>query len=317
MLNGFFQRIGAAVRRYPAESRLIGLGRSLIALAQIVLLAITPTSYLFVPLIGRPPAPDCTSPVRSLSLFCTFSFLELQVVAWVCVGLLVLVIIGPLPRLIGILHFWVALSVATSISLPDGGEAAAQAATMALIFAAVNDRRRTHWHPPTKHLEFTTGPLQAFAWAGGWLLRVQMAYIYFNSAIAKLPVEEWQTGTAVYYVLRGEFFGAQESLLPFVVELSGIPLIAAVASWGTIVVELSIAVLLLSPGRVRYLALVLCVGLHAGIILGIGLWTFAIVMMGAVTAAVQQPTSARGAMGRIAIWLRGRFPLPEVEQPSA
>ena len=57
-------------------------------------------------------------------------------------------------------------------------------------------------------------------------------------------------------------------------------------AWGAIAVELLIAVLLIQGPRIRRYALVLAVILHGSFIVTIGLLSFALIMIGAVLAAI-------------------------------
>lgn len=64
--------------------------------------------------------------VESLGLFCVMPREQLGLAKVLGIIILLLVISGPLPQLTGILHAWVAFSVATGISIPDGGDQSRQ-----------------------------------------------------------------------------------------------------------------------------------------------------------------------------------------------
>lgn len=202
---------------------------------------------------------------------------------FVVAGLL-LVASGYRPRWTAPLHWWLTFSVAAGISLPDGGEAVAQNVTFLLMFLCVNDRRRWHW---SRAMDSRAGPrlLNGLSYVTHWAIRVQMCYVYLNSSLAKLAVKEWSNGTALFYILRGENFGTAAPWSGPLIWVSGTALGALGLAWGTIAIEGLIAVSLVGrPLRQRW-SWRLCVMLHSGIALFLGLWSFGMIMVGAVTVA--------------------------------
>jgi len=280
------QRLAHAAARFDPETRVFGLARSGIAVGQLILLLWTPAAYLFVPVLGRDESLNCDAVITRLGMYCVLGDqIGLQAVQWILVAALILVAVGIFPRVTGVLHYYVTVSISASISLPDGGEAVAQVATFFLMLIAFGDRRWNHWISSKlsrNEPRFT----QALAWAASWGLRCQMAYIYASSAILKIGVDPWSDGTAVYYVAHGEFFGTANPLEPLVTSALDLPLLALSAAWGTIIAESSIAVLLLIPHRrAAKVALTLSATLHLVIIAVIGLWTFALIIVFAVVGA--------------------------------
>ena len=77
--------------------------------------------------------------------------------------------------------------------------------------------------------------------AAVFALRIQIAYIYLNSAIAKFPVDAWQDGTAMYYVARMENFGSVTVLGDFLRGLTNVPILTASITWGTMLCEIALA----------------------------------------------------------------------------
>ncbi|MCX5204972.1 hypothetical protein OG897_26390 [Streptomyces sp. NBC_00237] len=280
-----------SVRRFPAESRALGAGRTTIALAQASILLFTPASHLFVPVGGAETEVSCTPPVQSLSLYCLAESADRQFLNWVLLALLLIVASGILPRYTTVLHFWASLSIGQSISLPDGGDAVAQVVTFFLVLACANDRRTWHWQ------RSRTGPRdelrkgsvwQGLAWAGWWGVRLQVAYIYLNSALAKLPVGPWSEGSATYYVARMENFGAAGLLDELFRWTTGITIIALLSTWGTILAETLIAVFLVRRGSRQALAALISGALHVLIIVQIGIVSFGFIMVGAVVCAASR-----------------------------
>jgi antimicrobial peptide system SdpB family protein len=196
-----------------------------------------------------------------------------------------------------VLHFWIALSVNQSISLPDGGEAVAQVVTLLLVLVSCNDRRTWHWQRPAD-VQHRDSVWQGIGWAGHWGLRLQMAYIYLNASVAKTAVDDWSDGTALYYVFRGEYFGARGLFSQVFLWISANPFGALALAWGTILGEGLIALFILGGRRRQRLALALSLLLHVGIIVGIGLWTFGLIMIGGILAAAAPSLDPPAADGR-------------------
>ncbi|MBM7769771.1 MULTISPECIES: sporulation-delaying protein SdpB family protein [Glutamicibacter] len=285
MLTVTLQRIHNATQNYLGADRWVGTGRSLIAIAQLTVLCFTPTRFLFVPIAGETPKPQCDG-WKSLTAYCLGNEESRPWITVLLIAILLLVIVGIFPALTAVPHYWATISISTGISLPDGGEAAAQVITLFLVFLLIGDRRRSHWDSASLRTA-PQGPMLGFTWAAHWVIRLQMAWIYINAAIPKLSVQEWKDGTAIYYVTRGEFFGAPTHLQNAVHWVTSVPWLELSLTWGTIATELAIAYFLLfGKNRFRLVSLGLCVALHVGIIIVIGLWSFALVMIGGVVAAM-------------------------------
>ncbi|WP_329417141.1 sporulation-delaying protein SdpB family protein [Streptomyces sp. NBC_01268] len=283
--------IERSVRRFPAESRALGAGRSTIALAQASILLFTPASHLFVPVGATQAGVDCSAPVQAMSLYCLADTADRQFLNLVLLVLLLVVASGILPRYTTVLHFWASFSLSQSVSLPDGGDAVSQVVTFFLVLACANDRRTWHWQRPGG--KDRSGSLwQGLAWAGWWGVRLQVAYIYLNSAVAKLPVGPWAEGSATYYVARMENFGAAGLFADLFRWATGITVIALLSTWGTILAESLIALFLLRRASRQVVAAMISVALHLLIVLQIGIVSFGFIMVGAVLCAASRGIDA-------------------------
>ncbi|MGE7384635.1 sporulation-delaying protein SdpB family protein [Streptomyces sp. NPDC004126] len=290
-----------SVLRFPAESRALGAGRSVIALAQASVLVFTPASHLFVPVGGTETGADCSTAVQAASLYCVAGSADRQLVSLLVLALLLVVASGILPRFTTVLHFWASFSLGQSVSLPDGGDAVAQVVTFFLVLACANDRRTWHWQRPGGE-DRTGSPWQGLAWAGWWGVRLQVAYVYLNSALAKLPVGPWSEGSATYYVARMENFGAAGLFADLFRWATGITLVALLTTWGTVLAESVIALFLLRRGSRQVVAAVISGALHVLIIVQIGIVSFGFIMIGAVLCAASRGIDAYAPR------LRGRLP---------
>ncbi|MFF0165093.1 hypothetical protein [Streptomyces prasinus] len=303
-----------ALWRFPAESRALGVGRSTIALAQASIMIFTPASYLFVPVGADEIKVDCSTSAQAVSLYCLADSADRQLLNLLILAFLLIVASGILPRYTTVLHFWTSLSIGQSISLPDGGDAVAQVVTFFLILACANDKRTWHWQK-SDHGEGKGSVWQGIAWAGWWGVRLQVAYIYLNSALAKLPVDQWAEGSATYYVARMENFGAGGLFAELFRWSTSITLIALLSAWGTIFGESLIAFLLLRRGSRQTMAAAISTCLHLLIILQLGIVSFGFIMVGAVICAASRGIDANTPRWKDAL-ARARGSVPGGHSPT-
>lgn len=262
------------------------------------MLVFTPTDFLFVPVGESNASPKCDG-VGSVSAFCLVEGGR-QEIAWLLALGLLVVASGFLPRYTSVLHFWISLSVAQSIALPDGGEAAAQVVTFFIMIASANDRRLFHWTSGSGSMNHSRW--QGVSWAGSWGLRLQVAFIYLNSSLTKLSTDTWQDGSATYYVSRMVSFGASEPLADLYRDSMAISFVALATSWGTIAIEAIVALLIVRGKWAHPFALGLSSALHLGIMWQLGIFSFALIMLGAVlcstASGVERLLARRGRFWR-------------------
>ncbi len=158
-----------------------------------------------------------------------------------------------------------------------GGDSIALIATILITPMCLADERRWQWARPRRHMD-RNGRLVAYL--SFWALRLQIAYLYADSAIAKIGVTDWQNGSAFYYFVRDKMFGAAGPLAPIWMWLSDSSVTTLTITWGgAIVIELAIAVCMVLDARWRIIAFWLGLGLHALIFLSMGLFSFSLVMV--------------------------------------
>lgn len=278
----FLHSVTASLQATPSGTRVTAVVRTIIASAQIITIVTTSADARFAVLgDGSGGEPKCDALGR-ISAYCLAPGLPIVIVDILLCLLLVAVIIGYFPKVLGVVHYWVTLSISASIVLPDGGEAAAQVAMLFLLFISLSDSRRNHWHRESFEPSFFM-PVAVASW---WGIRGQAIWIYLHSSMAKTSVDEWIEGSAVYYVVRGPFFGTSGPLEGFFLWATEIPAVALAMAWGAIIMEFTLAIwLLLAPRGTRHWAWYVSILLHVGFIVMIGLWSFALVMIALVLAA--------------------------------
>ena len=293
-----------------------GLARSLIAFATCTALVATPTGALFAPVLGRPQAPNCDG-VLAISGFCLGpASVTLDVRRLLLAALLIPTIIGWRPRLFGVLHWWVTFSFASSIALPDGGDSVALILSAFLIPLALADGRRWHWRRNGTEKQLTPW-VAAFCYVSWVTLRIQVAGIYFDSAVAKFGVAQWADGTALYYWLNNHTFGLYRPLLYLARPLLANGMFVGIATWGVLLSELALAFAIFWPQRIRSRIFWIGIALHAGIALFMGLFSFALAMFGALILALRPIDQQWSVSGLRSMLARLRGPGLPAEPVSA
>ncbi|MFJ3385344.1 MULTISPECIES: sporulation-delaying protein SdpB family protein [unclassified Curtobacterium] len=280
-LHAAFNALAANLERFDGQSVRPQVGRSIIALAQLMTLALTTWPNLTADVLGRTAEGYCAGP-RSISLFCLGSAAPQESGRWIAMVVCALVISGVYPRWTSILQAWVAISMAVSLSLPDGGEAVAVFSCALLIGVLLPNGKTFGWG---RSAPAERPVLIAVGYAASLALCLQIAGIYFESGLAKLAVADWSNGSAMYYIVRDPMFGGVGPLGSVLAAVTANPLGSAVLTWGTILAECSIAVAFLLPHRFKRYGLLGVIVLHAGIALIMGLWSFALVMVGTAVVA--------------------------------
>lgn len=270
--------------RFEYRSLWFALGRSTLALATASELVFTRPAALFTH-VGPVRGPLCAQ--HSGSLFCIGNSHEyFDARRWLVVVALLVVASGFRPRVTAFVHTWIVYSVSVSITLPDGGDAIALIVVLLITPMCLADPRRWQWAPARHHL---SPKGRTVAYLSFWALRLQLAYLYADSAIAKMGVADWQNGSAFYYFVRDKMFGSAGPTAPLWLWLSDHALTTLAITWGAIVLELAIALLTLLEARWRMIAFWLCVLLHTLIFLSMGLFSFSLVMIGAAALAATHP----------------------------
>lgn len=278
-------RAGRAARDWAARTEpwtnVYGLARTMLALGTALTLSFSHSTSLFRPTVGIPEAPVCHDLSRA-SFFCMVPSNQLELGRWIAVALLLVIASGWRPRLTGVLHWWLSFSLVTTAILVDGGDQVTSILTLLLIPVTLTDPRRWHWQRPVA-AEGAGEPRRLVALSALWMIRIQMAGIYFHAAIGKFPVQEWADGTAVYYWFTDPSFGLTAWLRPLGMPLLTHPLSVTALTWGTLVLETVLFTALVMSKKHRKWLLPAAIAFHAGIVLVHGLVSFAMAMWAGLT----------------------------------
>jgi antimicrobial peptide system SdpB family protein len=253
-----------------------GLARTLLALGTLGTLLFSDAATLFreVATVGQYPL--CRG-VTAGGAFCLVEPDQYDMMRWLCCLVLLIAASGWRPRVTAIPHAYVAFSVFTGISIPDGGDQIAWVLALLIAIVSLGDPRRWHWQPTPPSSNARPG-LALLGLSAIVVARIQMSVLYFQSCVAKLPHAEWADGSALYYWVNNYAFGAPDWLRPAVNAVVHNPLGVAAMTWGPLVLELALAAALLMPQRVRWMLLPAAVLFHLSIAVTMGLWSFAFAM---------------------------------------
>jgi hypothetical protein len=115
------------------------------------------------------------------------------------------------------------------------------------------------------------------------LLQLHLGIVYFSSGVEKASGVQWWNGEALWRALmRPDFAQFDFSWL------ADYPWVAMLACWGTLAVEVGYP-LFIWPARTRRWMALAAVGLHAGIAVCMGLWSFSALMIVLNVAAFLVP----------------------------
>ncbi len=288
-------------RLLTAETRspLLGAARSLVAMAQLLVLAFTADANLFPGVDGAPDGPQCTG-LRGTSLWC-LGF-DLTIARWTAIAVLVVVAVGYRPKWTCVPHWYVAFSFSATLVVSNGGEHISKILALLLIPVLLGDDRRWHWTRPRTPM---TPRWHGAAAAGHLAIRVQVAFVYGQAVWFKLREPEWRAGEAMHYTMQDAYFGATPALAELVDGMG--PLL----TWGTLAAETFLAVSAFCGLRFRRWAVVVGAGLHIGIMIVLGLVGFGLVMIALLLASASR-TDLPGPIGETARPLHPARDTPKV-----
>lgn len=107
-----------------------------------------------------------------------------------------------------------------------------------------------------------------------------MAVLYFNAGVSKFSVPEWMNGTAMYYWLSHNTFGAPNYMRHAALALINGPVVVLLVTWGVILLEILLSVSVILPERKRMVFFYLGIFFHFLIFVFLGLGSFFLAMCG-------------------------------------
>ncbi|MEQ4304269.1 sporulation-delaying protein SdpB family protein [Plantactinospora sp. B6F1] len=270
----------------PVWSSGVGLARTLLALGTLGTLLATDPKVLMSPLANGVVPPVCQG-LGQAGIWCVTP--DLAVGRWLSVAALLLVISGWRPRFTAIPHWYVSWSLMVNSTVQDGGDQITAVLAMLLLPICLTDPRRWHWRAldgPARDPDAAaaTVPSAARIVAGVTLLliQIQVAGLYLQASMAKLGVEEWADGTAMYYWSHHPTFGSPPWTAPITDLVTAAPAGVAAITWGSVALEFGLALGIVLNPRARWVLLTLGLLFHGSIAIEMGLVSFCAAMSGAL-----------------------------------
>lgn len=163
--------------------------------------------------------------------------------------------------------------------IPDGGDNLAQIMIIFMMFTVNNAYLALGARRRRIGLTTRSRPIRVLIHnAAVVAMLVQIAMLYFVAGYYKATAEIWTNGTAMYYISRLHQF----SMVSWYPHVMNNVYLGWVIGYFTIIAELAVPFVIWSKrAAIRKLLMVSLEGMHAGIIVFMGLVTFGLIMIGA------------------------------------
>lgn len=274
MARAVSQITRATVRRLPGNG--VQLARTLLAISTLITLVGTPDSSLFRLVLGAEDAIACNGALV-IGAYCAIPVRWIATAAGVLIALWV--ISGWLPRYSAIPQAWFAFSFDAAVAIGEGGDQVNHNLSLILAVIALFDSRRNAWsigEPMSENYRTRGAVSRGIMMFALVLAQLQVAFIYFHSGVGKATVSEWSEGSAVYYIVNGQF--GVPRYLDFLGEWVAHPVVSIVLTWSVIGLEILLALAVIMPDRLRRCLILVGLAFHLGIIVFMGLWSFGFAM---------------------------------------
>jgi antimicrobial peptide system SdpB family protein len=205
-----------------------------------------------------------------LNFFLLFQPAHMLQMQFLAIIILLITISGYFIGLTSLLNFWIAASFYFLKPLNVGGDNINMLLTLLLIPVCLFDERKNHWHPAvTKE-----NPNRLVQYIFLAMIKLQVAYIYFDAVLKKLQVKDWRNGKMIYYWFTDNFFGFDKAFTkyadPFLTNSSFL----LILSWGSIILESIIVLGIIFSQRHKLLLLKFAITFHLLIMLIHGFSSF-------------------------------------------
>ncbi|PIF34229.1 antimicrobial peptide system SdpB family protein [Flavobacterium sp. 9] len=279
-MNNFFLNIYHKSQGINYHTNTLGLVRSLLAFSTLIILLVNPASLIFHTGLGVPQIPYCSDSFLSrINLFCVFSE-HLVFGRILAIVILLATISGFFPKITAPLHWWVTFSVNAGLVIVDGGCQVAAVLTFMIIPLVFTDNRTNHWSISKKH---TNEYANITAYLALQALKLQVAFIYLDSAMSKLSAPWWTQGTALYYFINDPIIGATGIRLELFNMIFNFPVLLVFFTYFVILLEFALG---LSPlyanKKKKSILFKLGILFHILIFLTFGIFTFVVTMFAAL-----------------------------------
>ncbi|ATL75965.1 hypothetical protein IQ37_18055 [Chryseobacterium piperi] len=270
-INDIENKLRSFSAKNSPYTNVVGFSRSLMALGTLLTLLINPVDTIFIKKVsGVFIAPILKSDFSSkISFFYLFGENHLMLMKCCAIVCLALVISGYFIKITSLLHWWISFSFIHSAAIIDGGDQIASILSFLLIPVCFFDNRKNHWQHKKEEAKVTNLISICFI----YIIRLQVAIIYFHAAVGKFDNNEWVDGTALYYWLNHSLFGVP-AYLDFINYFLKDSFFVSGLTYGVLILELSLFLGLFASERYRKTVLAIALVFHFMIILSHGIFSF-------------------------------------------
>lgn len=280
----------------------IAIARGFLALAAGLTYLLTPASVLFSPVPGAL-ASRCGASAGWMAWPCWIPDSAVGGAQLAAGALCLVVASGWFPAATAIPLALLLIALPLASAAPDGGDQLAGILGLLLVPVSLSDWRLHSWRAPHPGRLWRTRTFVA-----AWMLtlaKAQIAVVYLVACLGKLGSAEWADGTSLFYWVRNSVFGAPALLRPLAEWVTVQPPLLSALTWGTLVLEFTLAICVFLPTAFRLRALLpLALLFHLGIWLVLGVSSFAFVMAAALFILVVP-------LG----WVARRKQQPSIDEP--
>jgi len=259
--------------KYFPFTNVIGLSRSILALGLLLTLMTNQTDLLLHKYSDGSLINPILDESVALNKYNFFTVLGLENVIWmkwVGVFILIGVISGYWFKVTAILHWWVSISFLYFSSIIDGGDQIGAILSLLFIPILLFDKRKNHWEEVTPYQSIRNIiPIITI-----WIIRLQIAIIYFQAAIGKFFVPEWANGTAIYYWWNHSVFGMPLSFSETINHFLSNSFVVSFITYFVMIFEILLFLSLTASVKYRKRILVLGILFHFSIIIFHGIFSF-------------------------------------------
>lgn len=263
-MKAIIKRLFTALTTYiltSSSKSIVGFSRLLLAAGVLLKLLFNNIDEVITPLQLQ--NHDLHSLKYRCNFFLIFNSSHLVEMKIVAIIILVFVITGYFIKVTAMLHFWIAASFFMLRPVSIGVDNIDMLLTLLLVPVCLFDERRNHWHQSLQSGRFGLFIQYIFL----FIIKLQVAFIYYDSFHDKLFVKEWLNGTVIYYWFTHNFFGLHPLLIKLLEPLlTNIPVLIFL-SWSTLAFEAVLAIAFLFASRYRLLLLKCGVIFHFSILL--------------------------------------------------
>jgi hypothetical protein len=202
--------------------------------------------------------------------------------------------------------------------LLDGGDNIAQILVIFMMLTVTNAYLAPGARSRRERMSAGTGQPSAAVLIhnlGAYLVVFQTCVLYLAAGYWKTFGTVWQDGVAMYYISRVRQF----DMIPAFAALMDNPYLGTAICWLTIIIELGFAFSVLSARPWLREANILAIeGMHAGIMIFMGLVTFGLIMIGADSACLRDDDYRALRAHALSLWTRAASrPAAEPDLESA